>query len=71
MGIPNCLTIARTSYKNCYQYVGVPWTGLANENTLLLAINFSIVPIKLFLTVPVVSVPGLTLCMAKFIDQRK
>lgn len=32
--------------------------------------NFSIVPLKLFLTNPVVSVTGLILCITKFIDER-
>ena len=69
--IPNCLTIASTSNKNCFQYVGVPLNGLINENTLSLARNLSTVPFKLYLTILVVSVPGLTLCIAKFIDKSK
>ena len=69
--IPNCLTMARISNKNCFHYAGVPLTELINENALSLATNFSIVPLKLLLTVPSVSVPGLILCIAKFIDERK
>ena len=48
---------------------GVPLTELINENTLSLGTNISTVPIKLLLTVPAVSVPGLILCKAKFIDE--
>ena len=33
MGIPNCLTIASTSNKNCFQYAGVSLTELINENS--------------------------------------
>ena len=71
VGIPNCLTIARTSNKNCFQYAGVPLTELINENALSLATNLSIILLQLLLTVPAVSVPGLILCLAKFIDERK
>ena len=60
VGIPNCLTIASTSHKNCFQYAGVPLTELINENALSLATNFLIA-----------SVPGLFLCIAKFIDERR
>ena len=42
-------------------YATVPLTELINENPLSLAINFSIVTLKLFLTIPAVSVPDLTL----------
>ena len=59
VGIPNYLTIANTSYKNCFQYAGVPLTELINENALSLTTNLSVIPLKLFLTVPDVSVPGL------------
>ena len=65
MGIPNCLTIASTSYKNYFQYGSVPFTELINEKVLSLATNLSMVPLKLFLIVPTVSVPGLILCIAK------
>ena len=77
MGIPNCLTstqmhnIASTSCKNCLQYdAGVSVTELINENALSLAADFSDVLLKLFLTIPAVSVTGLILCIAKFIDER-
>ena len=46
-------------------------TEIIDENALSLAANLSVVPLKLFLTVPAVSVPGLILCIAKFIDERK
>ena len=69
LGIPNCLTIANTSYKNCFQYAGVPLIEPINENAMSLATNLSIAPLKLLLTVPAVSVPGLILCRAKFIDE--
>ena len=42
-----------------------------NENALSLAINLSIVPLRLFLTMHSVSAPALVLCIAKFIDERK
>ena len=69
VGIPNFLTILSTLYKNCFQQAGVPFT--MNENALSLAINLSIVPLRLFLTMPSVSAPALVLCIAKFIDERK
>ena len=69
--IANCLTIASTSYKNRFHYAGVPLTALKNENTLSLATNLSIFPLIIFLTVPAVSVTGLILVIAKFIDERK
>ena len=31
VGIPNCLTIASTFFKNCFQYAGVPFTELINK----------------------------------------
>ena len=71
IGIPNCLIMASTSYKNCFQYGGVPLTELINENALSLATNLLTAPLKLLLTVLAVSVPGLILCIAKFIDERK
>ena len=63
--------MSSTSYKNCFQYAGVPLTELTNGNALSLKTNFSTVPLKLLLTVPTVSVPGLILCIAKFIDESK
>ena len=48
------------------QYAGVPLTELINENVLSLTTNLSIVPLKSFLTIPAVSVPGLLLCITKF-----
>ena len=39
-----------TSYKNFFQYNGVPLTELINENALSLAIDFSIVPLKFKIT---------------------
>ena len=71
MGIPDCLTIASTSYKNSYQYAGVPFTELIKEKVLLLATKLSMVPLKLFFNVPSVSVRGLIFCIAKFIHERK
>ena len=58
MGIPNCLAIASTSYKKCFQYAGVPLTELLNENALSLATKLSVVTLKLFLIVPAVMLPG-------------
>ena len=46
-------------------------TELINDNALSLARNLSFVPLKLLLTIPAVSVLGLILCIAKFIDERK
>ena len=69
VGIPNFLTILSTLYKNCFQQAGVPFT--MNENALSLAINLSIVPLRLFLAMLSVSAPALVLCIAKFIDERK
>ena len=37
--IPNCLTTVSTSYGNCFQYAGVPFTELINGNALSLATN--------------------------------
>ena len=71
LDVSNCLTIASASYENCFQYAGVPLTELINENALSLATNHSIALLKLLLTVPAVSVPGLILCITKFIDERK
>ena len=68
--IPNCLFISSTSSKSCFQYVGVHLTELIYKNALFLAANLSIVPLKLLLTLPAASVPGLILCIAKFIDER-
>ena len=59
VSIPNCLNIASTSYKNCFEYAGVLLTEIINENALPLAI------------VPAVILPGLILCIAMFIDKRK
>ena len=71
VGIYNCLNIGSTSYKSCFQYAGVPSTELIGENVSSLATNLSFVPFKLFLTVTAVGVPGLILCIAKFIDKNK
>ena len=62
VGIPNCFTIANTSYKNCFQHVKVPLTELINEKALSPETRLSIVLLKLSLTIAAVSVPGLTLC---------
>ena len=70
-GIPNFLTIASTSYKNFFQYVGVPLTQRINKNALSLATKHLIAPSKLFLTIPAVSVPSVTVCIAKFISELK
>ena len=61
VSIPNFLTIASESYKNCFQYAGVPLTEVINENAISLATKLSMVPLKLLLTVPAASVPGLVL----------
>ena len=70
MSIPNCLTISSTSYKNFFQYASVHSIELKNEKALSLATHLSTVPLILFLTVPAVTVLGLILCIAKFIDER-
>ena len=70
VGIPNCWSIASTSYKNFFQYAGVPLTELINKNALSLARNLSVTLWKLFLTIPTTSAPGLILCIAKSIDER-
>ena len=46
-------------------------TKLIEENAFSLATNLSIIPLKLLLTDLTLSVPGLILCIAKFIDKRK
>ena len=46
-------------------------TELINENALSLATHLSAVPLELGLTAADVSVPGLILCTAKFIDEHK
>ena len=71
VGIPDCLTIAGTSYKNCFQYIDVPLTELISENALSLATKLLIVSSKLLLIVSAVVVPGLILCIAKFIGEHK
>ena len=63
--------IASTSYKNCFQYVCVLLTEFINTDELSLATNLSTFPFKLFSAVPAVSVLGLILCIAKFIDEHK
>ena len=63
--------MASTSYRNYFQYAYVPLTELINQNALPLATNLSTIPFKLLLTVPAMSVPGLILCIAKFIDEPK
>ena len=70
MRIPNCITIASTYHKNSYQDLGVPLTELVNESVLSLTTNLPIVPLRLFLTVPAFNVPGVILCIVKFIDAR-
>ena len=67
----SCLTKANISYKNCFQYADVPLTEFinTNANSKSLAINRSIIPLKLLLTVLAVGVPGLFLCIAKFIKE--
>ena len=49
----------------------VPFTELINENALSLTTNLSNVPLKVFLTVSVMSKLGLVLFIVKFIDERK
>ena len=51
--------MASTPYKNCFQYAGVRLAEFINENTLSFATILSIVSLKLLLTVPAMSVPGL------------
>ena len=43
VGISNCLNIARTSYKVCFQYCDLTLTDPIKENALLVASNMSIV----------------------------
>ena len=42
------ITIASTSYKNCFYSAGVPLTRLINQHALSLAKNISIIPLGLF-----------------------
>lgn len=76
MHIPNCITIANTYHKNCYQYPGLSLIDLINKSVLKhcivlsLKTNLPIVPLRLFLTVPAFNVPGVILCIVKFIDAR-
>ena len=46
VGIPDCLTIASKSYKNCFQYAAVPWIELINGNALSPVTNLSTVSLK-------------------------
>ena len=62
-------TIATTSYKNCFQCTGVPFTELINGNVLSFATNISVAPLKRYLIDPAASVPSFILCIAKFIDE--
>ena len=50
---------------------GVPLTEAISENALPLATILSIFLLKLPLFIPAVSVPGLILCITKFIDESK
>lgn len=76
MHIPNCITIANTYHKNYYQYPGLSLIEIINESVLKYCIvlslktNLPIVPLRLFLTVPAFNVPGVILCIVKFIDAR-
>ena len=67
VGIPNYFILVKILYKSCFQFSGVSLTELINENALWLATNFSVAPIKLFVTTPAASVASLILCIAKFI----
>ena len=50
----------------------VSFDDIINKNALLLSKNLSIVHLKLFLTFPVVSLPGFLIsCRTKFIDENK
>ena len=69
MNIPNWQAIDKTFYKNYFQYCGVPLTELINRNALPFPRNLSIDYLKFFLTVNSVSVSGIILCIAKFIDE--
>ena len=69
VGIPDCLTIANSSYKNCFQHVGVPLTELINEYLLSLATNLSIFFLKLHCSY--CECTWFNLCIAKFVDERK
>ena len=69
MNIPNWQVIDKTSYKNYFQYRGVPLTELINRNALPFPRNLSIDYLKLFLTVNSVSVSGIILGIAKFVDE--
>ena len=69
-GILNCFTVTSTSYKNCFQYAGFPLIELIKENAFSFATNLSTVLLKI-LSAPAVSVPGLILCITKFVDERK
>ena len=64
--ITNCLIVANLSYKNCFEYAGLPLTELKKKNSLSLA-NLSIVSLKNFSTVPAVSAPGVFLFIINFI----
>ena len=55
VGILNCFALAKTSFKNCFQYLGVSLTELIKENSLLLAISLFIVPLYFCLIVTAVS----------------
>ena len=50
--------MASGSYKNCFQCAGVSLTELVNETAVSPTTNLSIVPLKIHLTVPAVSIPG-------------
>ena len=69
MNIPNWQAIDKTFYKNYFQYSGVPLTELINRNALPFPRTLSIDYLKFFLTVNSVSVSGIILCVAKFVDE--
>ena len=71
VGIPNFLTIANTTYKRYFQCADVPLTELVNENAVSLTTSLSVVLLKQIFTVPAVNVPGLIVCYAKIIDERR
>ena len=69
--ILNCLTKTKALYKNFFRYAFFSLTDIMNENSLSFGTNLSTDLLKLFLTVNAVSVPGIILRIANFIDESR
>ena len=67
VGVSNCLTIAKTCFKNFFHYAGVPLIELIILKALSLAINSFTFCLKLLLNIPAVKLFEITFFIAIFI----